>query len=110
MGFVWKLLLANLLIAASVLVGRRVPSLAGLVATMPLTTLVVLVWLWSDAPGDYARAESYVRGVLWGILPSALFFVAALWGVRHHLPFPLVLATSFGVWLTGAALHRLLLP
>ena len=110
MGFLAKLLLANLLIVTSVLAGRRAPSLAGLLATMPLTTLVVLVWLWSDVPGDYGRAESYVRGVLWGIVPSALFYLAALWAMQRQLPFPAILAASFGVWLAGAAVHRWLLP
>ncbi|WP_298434191.1 DUF3147 family protein [Geobacter sp.] len=94
------------IIIACARIGRRFPTLGGLIATMPLTSLLVMLWLWSDAPGDYRLMEGYTKGVLWGIIPTVLFFVAAYLLFRRQLPLPVVLAASFGVWLAGAALHQ----
>ena len=106
MHFVWKLLLANAVIVASVQLGRRFPAAAGLIATMPLTTLIVLVWLHSEAPGNQGLLVSYTRGVLWGILPSLAFFLAALWLFHRQTPFGAALGLSSAVWLLGAFAHR----
>ena len=43
MEFAVKLLITNLVIAGCAVLGRRHPSLAGLIASMPLTTLAVLL-------------------------------------------------------------------
>ena len=40
------------------------------------------------------------------IIPTILFFVVAYVLFRRHLPLPVVLAASFGVWLAGAAVHQ----
>ncbi|GLI38109.1 DUF3147 family protein [Geobacter hydrogenophilus] len=106
MQTVIKALISLAIIIACAKIGRRFPSLGGLIATMPLTSLLVLLWLWSDTPGDYRLMEGYTKGVLWGIIPTVLFFVVALFLFRRQLPLPLVLAASFGVWLAGAAMHQ----
>jgi uncharacterized membrane protein (GlpM family) len=108
-SFFWRLLAANALIVTSVQLGKRSPPLAGLVATMPLTTLVVMIWLYAEDPGDAGRMIGYTRGVLWGILPSIGFFMAALWCFQRRAPLTTVLATSSAVWLVGALFHRWLL-
>lgn len=106
MGFFWKLLLANVVMVAGVQIGRRVPTAAGLIATMPLTTLAVLLWLHAEAPSDRDLLLSYTRGVLWGILPSVAFFAAALWLFHRRVPFGVALSLSAGVWFVGALAHR----
>ncbi len=110
MNFLLKLAAANAVIIAATRLGKAHPAAAGLIATMPLTTLLVMIWLRTDRPGDDALMVGYTRGVLWGILPSMAFFAAALLCFRRHLPFPLVLAASFAAWLVGAAVHRWLVP
>lgn len=109
MQFAVKLLLTNLIIIACTQIGRKFPSLGGLIATMPLTSLLVLLWLYSDNPGDFRLMEDYTRGVLWGIIPTILFFAVALVFFRRQWPLPLVLSVSFAAWLTGAAVHQWLL-
>lgn len=109
MDFLLKLILANAIIVASVLAGRKAPTLAGLLATMPLTTLVVLIWLHSETPSDYERMVRFTRGVLWGILPSMAFFLTARVCFEKQLPFAAALGVSFCVWAAGAMMHRWLL-
>lgn len=107
--FLVKLAVSNLIIVACVLIGRRFPTLGGLLATMPLTSLIVLVWLATDNPGESRLLCDYTRGVVWGILPTIGFFVAALLCLRKGIGLPVVLMVAGGVWLGGALLHQYLL-
>ncbi len=107
--FFVKLLIANAIIIACTLIGKRFPTLAGLIATMPLTSLLVLVWLHTDNPGNIPLMTDYTRGVLWGIIPTILFFMVAWFCFRSRTPFTITLSASFAVWLTGAAVHQWLL-
>ncbi len=45
MQFTIKLLIAICVIIFCSQIGKRVPTLSGLIATMPLTALIVMVWL-----------------------------------------------------------------
>ena len=109
MKFVIKLLISVCVISICAAVARKVPSLAGLIAVMPLTGLLVLVWLYLDNPGNFALMTDYARGALWGIVPSILFFLVAFVCFQKHLPLWIVLCASFAVWLVGAFFHQLLL-
>ena len=105
-NFIVKLSITVAVIILCAQIGRRFPSLAGLIATMPLTSLLVLMWLYADNSGNQEVMVGYTRGALWGILPSILFFVAAFFCFKKHLPLPIVLSASFGVWLIGAFVHQ----
>lgn len=109
MRFVIKLLISVGVIIFCTQIGRKLPTLAGLIAVMPLTGLIVLLWLYSDNPGNFVLLSDYTKGALWGIGPSILFFVVAYLCFRKHLSLWLVLSASFAVWLMGAAVHQWLL-
>jgi uncharacterized membrane protein (GlpM family) len=86
-----------------------VPTLAGLIAVMPLTGLVVLVWLYLDNPDNFGLMSDYCTGALWGIVPSILFFLVAFMCFRKQLSLWIVLCASFAVWLIAAFIHQWLL-
>jgi len=65
-----KALVSGALIAAASEIARRNPGWGGLVASLPLTTLIALAWLWRDTH-DPARAGDFVAG-------TALYVIAAL--------------------------------
>ncbi len=109
MRFVVKLLISVGIIIFCTQVGRKLPTLAGLIAVMPLTGLVVLVWLYVDNPGNFGLMTDYTKGALWGILPSILFFLVAFVCFRRQLPLWIVLCASFAVWVIAAFIHQLLL-
>ena len=85
------------------------PTLAGLIAVMPLTGLIVLVWLYLDNPGNSNLMTDYTKGALWGIIPSILFFLVAFMCFRKQLSLWIVLCAGFAVWLVAAFIHQLLL-
>jgi uncharacterized membrane protein (GlpM family) len=109
MRFFVKLLVSVFIIVLCGQIGRKLPTLAGLIAVMPLTGLIVLLWLYSEAPGNFNLMVEYTKGALWGIVPSILFFLAALMCFRRQLSLWIVLCASFGVWLLGAFIHQWLL-
>jgi F0F1-type ATP synthase assembly protein I len=83
--------------------------MAGLIAVMPFTGAIVLVWLYWDNPGNFELMASYTKAALLGILPSILFFVVAYICFRKHLGLWLVLGVSFAAWLLVAVVHFWLL-
>ena len=109
MRFLIKLLISIGVIVFCTQIGRKLPTLAGLIAVMPLTGLIVLVWLYLDNPGDFALMTDYTKGALWGIVPSILFFLAVFLCFRKQLPLWIVLFASFAVWLIAASIHQWLL-
>lgn len=109
MRFAVKLLISVCVIVFCAQIGRRLPTLAGLIAVMPLTGLMVLVWLYLDNPSNFALMNDYCKGALWGILPSMLFFAVALLCFRRQLSLWVVLCISFAVWLLAAFVHQWLL-
>lgn len=109
MQFVVKLAAAIAVIVFCSQIGRTFPKVAGLIATMPLTTLIVMLWLYSDRPGDLVQMRDYTVAVLYGIAPSVLFFVVAYVCFRRGVRLPVTLCAGFAAWLVGAGLHIYLL-
>ncbi len=109
MRFAIKLLISVCVIGFCAGIGRKLPTLAGLIAVMPLTGLIVLIWLYRDNPDNFNLMTEYTKGALWGIVPSVLFFLVAFVCFRRHLPLWIVLCASFAVWLIGAFVHQWLL-
>ena len=107
MRFVIKLCISIAIILFCTSIGKKLPSLAGLIAVMPLTGLIVLIWLYLDNPGNYELMTNYTKGALWGIVPSILFFLVAFFCFQKHLPLWIVLCASFVVWIIAAFIHQL---
>lgn len=106
MQTVLKISLSLVAILAATAIGRKWPSLAGLVSVMPLTGALVLVWVSLESRGDPRVTQEFARGALWGLLPTILFFLTAFLCFRKDLSFPVVLFTSFGVWFVTAIIHQ----
>jgi len=72
MNFVIKLILTNIVIIACWLIGKKLPSTAGLIAVMPLTGLAALLVLFDPATPE--TALKYTKGALWGFRPVSFSF------------------------------------
>ena len=109
MRFVIKLLVSLAIIIFCTQIGRKLPTLAGLIAVITLTGLILLLWLYMDNPGNLALMSEYTKWALWGIIPSVLFFIVALICFRKGLSLRIVLCASFAVWILAAGVHQWLL-
>ncbi len=104
-----KLIITVCVIFACSQIGRKLPTLAGLIATMPITSLLVLLWIYTDSPENTQIMVSYSKGALFGIIPSILFFIAAYLCFSNKLSIWLVLPISFASWIVAAVIHQILL-
>jgi uncharacterized membrane protein (GlpM family) len=106
MQLLLKVTISLFIILAATAIGRKWPSLAGLVGVMPLTGALVLVWLTLDSGNDPRLMQQFTWGALWGLLPTMLFFLTAFLCFRKGLPLAAVLTASFGIWLAAAIAHQ----
>ncbi|HMA75842.1 MAG TPA: DUF3147 family protein [Candidatus Krumholzibacteriaceae bacterium] len=104
-----KIVISVLIILAATAIGKKLPSTAGLIGVMPLTGALVLIWIYIENEGNSKIMQNFTRGALWGIIPSVLFFLVALFCFKKNLSLPVVLVSSFGAWLAAAFLHQWIL-
>jgi hypothetical protein len=88
-----KAALSGAIVAAVSEIARRYPGWGGLVASLPLTSLLAMVWLWRDSH-DPERVAELAGSAFWFILPSLPMFLALPWLLRSGMAFWLALALS----------------
>lgn len=59
-----KVLCTLAVILAAVAIGKKFPSLGGLIAVMPLAGLLILIWLYTDTDGNPAIMQEFTKGAL----------------------------------------------
>jgi len=87
--FFIKAAVSGAIVAAISEIARRYPGWGGLVASLPLTSLLAMVWLWRDT-GDGAQVAALAGSTFWFILPSLPLFIAL----------PLLLRSGVGFWVS----------
>src|SRR4249919_1167828 len=90
--FVVKAALSGLIVAAVSEIARRSPGWGGLLASLPLTSLLAMVWLWRDSH-DGERVAELAGSAFWFILPSLPLFLVLPWLLRSGVPFWVSMAT-----------------
>ena len=87
-----KAAISGLLIAIISEIARRSPGWGGLLASLPLTSLIAMIWLWRDT-GDEQRVAELSLGAFWFVLPSLPLFLIIPMLLRSGWTFwPAVLA------------------
>ena len=76
-----KVLLTALIVVGVSELGKRSALAGALLASLPLTSLLALIWLYRDT-GDATQAADLARGIFWLVLPSLAFFIVFPAGVR----------------------------
>jgi len=91
--FVIKAALSGLIVAAVSEIARRSPGWGGLLASLPLTSLLAMIWLWHDSH-DGERVAELAGSAFWFILPSLPMFLVLPWMLRSGLSFWLSMAIA----------------
>lgn len=106
--FLFKLLVSALLIALLSELAKRLPVLSGLLTAMPITTLLVLIWLYVERK-ETRFLYDFSLAVFWGIFPTLFFFLAMIYGFKKGMPFFASLGLGFLLWALAAMVHIKLL-
>ena len=88
-----KALLSGVIIAAASEVSRRWPGLGALIVSLPLVSLLAMIWLWRDTY-DVERLAAHSSATFWFVLPSLPMFLLVPWMLRSGTGFWLALAAG----------------
>ena len=84
---VFKAAVSGVLVAAISEVAKRYPGVGGLIASLPLVSVLGMIWLWRDRP-DAANMALHAEATFWFVLPSLPMF----------LLIPAMLRAGHGFW------------
>lgn len=87
-----KAALSGLIVLAVSELAKRSPALGALVASLPLVSLLGMIWLWRDT-GDAQRLAAHAEATFWLVLPSLPMFLLVPALLRQGIGFyPALLA------------------
>lgn len=81
-----KAALSGLIIAAVSEIAKRWPGFGALVASLPLISILGMLWLWNDKP-DTANMAAHVEATFWYVLPSLPMFLLIPFLLRKGVGF-----------------------
>ena len=85
-----KALLSGVLIVAIAEIGKRLPTLGALVASLPLVSVLGMILLWHTRP-DAENMAAHAEATFWYVLPSLPMFLLIPALLRGGVPFWLAL-------------------
>ena len=88
-----KALISGILIAIASTVAKRYPGFGALVASLPLVSVLGMIWLWSEKP-DADNMAAHAGATFWYVLPSLPMFLLIPGLLRHGVSFWLALASG----------------
>ena len=86
-----KAAISGVIVSAVSEIARRYPGWGGLLASLPLTSLLAMLWLWRDS-GDAEKIAELSQSTIWFFVPSVPLFIAL----------PILLRNGVGFWLSMA--------
>lgn len=95
-----KAVISGILIAVASEVARRWPGWGALIVSLPLVSILAMLWLWRDTQ-DPVRMATHVEATFWFVIPSLPMF----------LLIPAMLRQGYSFWsalLAGCALTMVL--
>jgi hypothetical protein len=97
-----KALVSGALIAAASEFARRSPGLGGLIVSLPLTSILAMLWLWRDT-GDSAKIADLALSSTLYVNASLPGFIVLVVVLRRGIAFPLAMAAFVAVSFAGYA-------
>ena len=86
MLYIIKLLLSAGMIVLVSEVSKKYPGLGGLLASLPLTSLLGILWIYGETR-DLDKIAAHSSSIFWYVLPSLPMFLLLPWLLRLKLPF-----------------------
>ena len=87
---VLKSAISGVLIAVASTLAKRYPGFGGLIASLPLVSVLGMIWLWNEKP-DAGNMAAHAEATFWYVLPSLPMFLLIPLMLRHGAGFWLAL-------------------
>jgi len=93
LALVAKALLSGVLIVLIAEIGRKLPAVGALVASLPLVSVLGMILLWQQRP-DAENMAVHAEATFWYVLPSLPMFLTIPQMLRMGFPFWMALAAG----------------
>ena len=91
-AFAIRAILSGIIIALIAVSGRKAPAAGALIASLPLISVLGMIWLWRDTT-DPLLLANHAEATFWYVLPSLPMF----------LLMPLLLRSGHSFWFALAS-------
>ena len=91
MEYLIKIAFSSILVVLVSEVSKRSTLIGGLLASLPIVSLLAIVFLYSDTK-DVSKVAELATSIFWLVLPSLVFFIL----------FPVLLSKNIGFYLSMA--------
>ena len=100
-----KVLLTSVLVVSASEAGKRNVVVGAVLASLPLTSLLAMIWLYVDTR-DPEKVAALASGIFWLILPSLTLLLVLPLLLRKGVPF--VPSVALSIALTAASYFAML--
>lgn len=104
-----KAAISGVLIAVASTLAKRYPGFGALIASLPLVSVLGMIWLWNEKP-DAENMAAHAGATFWYVLPSLPMFLLIPMLLRHGIGFWLSLLAGCGLTTTLYTAMTLLGP
>ena len=94
--FVMRAILSGVIIALIAYIGKKAPAAGALVASLPLISIIDMIWLWRDT-SDSTLLANHAEATFWYVLPSLPMFLLIPWLLRAGHGFWIALSSGIGL-------------
>jgi len=95
-----KVAVTALLVVAIAEVAKRSSLVGAVLASIPLTSVLAMIWLYADT-GDAEKVARLATGIFWLVLPSLILFITLPLLLRAGWPFVVSLVASCALTAAG---------
>lgn len=92
-AFWLRALLSGIIVALVAMIARRNPAAGALIASLPLISLLGMIWLWRDTH-DAENMARHAEATFFYVIPSLPMFLAIPWMLRQGISFWAALASG----------------
>lgn len=101
--------ISGILVAIASEVARRYPGFGGMIASLPLVSILAMIWLYRDTADPVAIAQ-HAMATFWYVLPSLPMFLLVPFLIGRGMGFwPALLAGSVVTILLYVVMNRVLM-
>lgn len=93
MEFAIRAILSGIIIALIAFVGKKAPAAGALIASLPLISILGMIWLWRDT-GDTRLLADHAQATFYFVIPSLPMFLLIPWMLRSGVGFWLSLGSG----------------
>jgi len=80
------------------IIAKKYSALAGMIAVMPIIGLLILIWTYVETKGAKDVMVNLTTGAMIGLVPTAIFYIAAFITFSRGMSITPVMLISFAAW------------